>query len=74
MNVEKFNNQNGNSYVILALNSNRTALLCKIAGFEAAASFVVCKELNFESHDWYHGAYFDDFEEAYNYYRRIVKD
>lgn len=59
-----FFNSNGNAYYILFGKIGETAFLCDINKDE----YIIVAML--EQNSWYHGNYFYNFEDAYNYWRR----
>lgn len=58
-----FHNINGNSYYVLFGSKGKRAFLCNL-NFE---QYVICAML--EENSWWHGNYFQDFEEAYSYWK-----
>ncbi len=59
-----FHNVNGNTYYILFGRKGGSAFLCNLN----ANNYVICVIL--EENSWWHGCYFEDFETAYEYWKR----
>ena len=59
-----FLNMNGNSYAIVQGGKGKKSLLMNL-NYE---QYVVCAIL--EENSWWQGDYFDNFEEAYEYYKK----
>ena len=62
-----FYNMNGNSYYILFGGKGKRSFLCKIND-NGCAQYVICAIL--EENSWWQGNYFDNFDEAYEYYKK----
>lgn len=58
-----FSNMNGNSYAIIQGGKGKKSLLMNLY----SEQYVVCAKL--EENSWWQGNYFDNFEEAYEYYK-----
>ena len=58
-----FHNINGNSYYVLFGSKGKRAFLCNLN----SEQYVICAML--EENSWWQGNYFQDFEEAYNYWK-----
>lgn len=61
-----FHNINGNSYYILFGTKGKRAFLCNLEK-NNSAQYVICAIL--EENSWWQGSYFEDFEDAYNYWK-----
>ena len=59
-----FLNMNGNSYAIVQGGKGKKSLLMNL-NYE---QYVVCAML--EENSWWQGTYFDNFDEAYEYYKK----
>ncbi len=59
-----FSNINGNSYAIIQGGKGKKSLLMNLY----REQYVVCAIL--EENSWWQGDYFDNFEEAYEYYKK----
>ena len=59
-----FLNMNGNSYAIVQGGKGKKSLLMNL-NYE---QYVVCAIL--EENSWWQGNYFDNFDEAYEYYKK----
>lgn len=59
-----FLNINGNSYAIIQGGKGKKSLLMNLY----REQYVVCAIL--EENSWWQGDYFDNFEEAYEYYKK----
>lgn len=59
-----FSNINGNSYAIIQGGKGKKSLLMNLY----REQYVVCAIL--EENSWWQGNYFDNFEEAYEYYKK----
>ncbi len=59
-----FLNMNGNSYAIVQGGKGKKSLLMNL-NYE---QYVVCAML--EENSWWQGNYFDNFDEAYEYYKK----
>ena len=57
-----FYNINGNSYYVLFGGKGQKSFLCNLEN-NSNAKYVICAML--ENNSWWHGNYFNDFEEAY---------
>ena len=63
-----FYNMNGNSYYILFGGKGKRSFLCKIND-NGCAQYVICAIL--EENSWWQGNYYENFEKAYEDWRRI---
>ncbi len=61
-----FNNENGNSYYILFGGKGTRTFLCNL-NENYSAQYVICAIL--EENSWWQGSYFEDFDEAYKYWK-----
>lgn len=61
-------NTNGQKYCIILGEYHKPALLCRLS--DEPRPYIVCEMLS--ASDWYHGSYFDDFDEAYKKYKEIA--
>ncbi len=59
-----FSNINGNSYAIIQGGKGKKSLLMNLY----REQYVVCAIL--EENSWWQGNYFDNFDEAYEYYKK----
>lgn len=59
-----FSNINGNSYAIIQGGKGKKSLLMNLY----REQYVVCAIL--EENSWWQGDYFDNFDEAYEYYKK----
>ena len=60
-----FENDNGQEYVIVAGGKGKTSLLINLYSSQC----VVCA--NLQETSWYQGNYFNDFDEAYKYFKKM---
>ena len=63
---EIFTNTNGNNYYILFGTKESRAFLCNLDK-NNSVPFVICAIL--EENSWWQGSYFEDFDEAYKYWK-----
>lgn len=61
-----FYNENGEVYYILFGGKGTRTFLCNVAD-NGSAPFVVCKIL--EDNSWWHGSYFETFDDAYKFWK-----
>lgn len=61
-------NDNGHTYYVLFGQKGETAFLCNVD----IEQYVICAIL--EEHSWWQGQYFNNFEEAYEYWKNWKTD